>query len=225
MRHDRSPTRFLAFLAVLGLVLFSTTTTSGILAARGDDRGIVPTLTPTSGDTPTLTPTPTQTETPTVTPTASETPRPILTLTPLAVLLNAFTVVPEDNQVRVQWETTAELDNVGFNLYRSRVPHIPDTALNSELIASAAPGSSEGHSYEWIDAAVESGQTYFYWLEAVDVNGGTERFGPVSATVQVPTGVTVSALDSPGTSFGWQWVALAAATLGLALYRRRKPAA
>jgi hypothetical protein len=40
-----------------------------------------------------------------------------------------------------------------------------------------------GASYEWLDAGVEAGQTYFYLLEDVDVHGQATRHGPVSATL------------------------------------------
>ena len=65
---------------------------------------------------------------------------------------------------------------------RDSSPSTPDTQLNSALIPSQAPGSSQGFVYTFDDANVVSGMTYYYWVETVDTQGGVSRFGPVSAT-------------------------------------------
>ncbi|UCE26383.1 MAG: T9SS type A sorting domain-containing protein, partial [Candidatus Coatesbacteria bacterium] len=36
--------------------------------------------------------------------------------------------------------------------------------------------------YTYLDTAVEEGTTYNYWLEAIDVSGSSETFGPVECT-------------------------------------------
>jgi hypothetical protein len=100
---------------------------------------------------------------------------------PTAVELLSFTALGEDSSVRLEWRTASELDNLGFHLYRS-----PSEAGPFERItANAIPGlgsSPVGASYTHLDSGLENGVTYFYWLEDIDTNGGTERHGPVSAT-------------------------------------------
>jgi hypothetical protein len=145
---------------------------------------------------------------------------------PAAVTLAGFTAQPRDTSILVQWETASEQNNAGFHLYRGTDAEGPGMLLNEALIAAQAPGSTEGFSYEWRDAAVQADTTYYYWLEAVDLNGDTERFGPVSATVEAPTAVTVSSVGASTTPLmGWQWAALGMAALGVVLCWRWKPQA
>jgi hypothetical protein len=67
--------------------------------------------------------------------------------------------------------------------------------LNDSLIPSQAPSSGQGASYEWIDNGVQTGLTYYFWLEDVDLNGESSLYGPVSATVNVPTAVTLQQME------------------------------
>ena len=113
--------------------------------------------------------------------TASDT---VSILSPTAVTLlsfNAENYLTQD--VRVQWETASELDTVGFNIFRQSSTDQAFEQINNELIPTQQPGSLLGSSYSWIDTDVESGETYYYLLEAVDVNGTTQVHGPVSVMV------------------------------------------
>ncbi len=61
--------------------------------------------------------------------------------------------------VTLAWETVSELDTAGFNAYRGATAEGPWTLANVALIPAAAPGSSVGHSYSWVDpAALAPGQ-------------------------------------------------------------------
>ena len=86
------------------------------------------------------------------------------------------------------------LDNQGFNLYRSDRSAGPQTC--SGFVPSQAPGSTQGFAYEWLDSDVVSGQTYFYWLESIDLAGATTMHGPVSATYGAPTAVDLAAFTA-----------------------------
>lgn len=87
---------------------------------------------------------------------------------------------PEEGGVLVRWETEAEIDNLGFNLYRGPGVEGPWTKLNSDLIPSKVPpGSPVGAAYEWPDDDVEPGQIVFYLLEDVDTYGIATQHGPV----------------------------------------------
>ncbi|MBK9229437.1 MAG: S8 family serine peptidase [Anaerolineae bacterium] len=91
---------------------------------------------------------------------------------PLSAALADFSAVQSGEAMRVSWETVSEVGNVGFNLWRGTSPAAPDVQLNSSLIPSQAPGSSQGFSYEWLDAAnLVNNTTYYYWLEDVDIAG------------------------------------------------------
>lgn len=103
--------------------------------------------------------------------------------TPTAVKLTSFTATGLPGHVLVSWETTTEVDNLGFNLYR-RPAGTPDYALQNEsLIPSEGPGQVEGAQYTFVDNAVTAGTTYEYLLEDVDRNGTRTPHGPAVATV------------------------------------------
>jgi uncharacterized membrane protein len=104
---------------------------------------------------------------------------------PTAVELVAFTATAAGDDILLEWETATELDNLGFNLYRSEEADEEGelSRLNAALIPGQNPGSPVGGSYAFVDQGVSPGVTYWYWLEAVDVHGAVTRHGPVSATV------------------------------------------
>ena len=114
-----------------------------------------------------------------------------ITAVPVAVTLASFAAEAQANQVLVTWETVSEIDNAGFNLYRGTSDDGSDRTLLVS-IPSQAPGSSQGASYSYGDTAVQDGQTYYYWLESIDLNGVATMHGPVSVVFTVPTAVTLS---------------------------------
>ncbi|MEK6299799.1 MAG: C25 family cysteine peptidase [Acidobacteriota bacterium] len=89
----------------------------------------------------------------------------------------------EGGRVLLKWRTGFEVDNLGFNLIRER--NGKRTRVNSELIAGSALMVGEGtklrsgYSYAWADDP-PNGRDAQYWLEAVDLDGRSEMFGPVS---------------------------------------------
>ena len=66
----------------------------------------------------------------------------------------------------------------------------PDELLG--FVPSQAPGSTQGASYTFLDSNVVEGQTYWYWLEDVSVDGSTTLHGPISVQYVAPTAVTVT---------------------------------
>ena len=112
----------------------------------------------------------------------------------LAVTLGWFTVTPQGLFTAIEWETVSEIDTLGFNLYRGTEPDVVGAMLN--FVPSQAPGSGQGAVYEYQDATVQVGQTYYYWLEDVDLNGATTLHGPVSVTVTQPTAVTLTTTEA-----------------------------
>jgi hypothetical protein len=144
--------------------------------------------------------------------------------TPLSVELAAFEATCQDNQIQVNWHTVSELDNLGFNLYRNTSADGLGEQLNSQLIASQAPGSGQGSSYEWTNDNVEMGSTYYYWLEDVSLSGITTQHGPVSVTC-IPTAVTLQSLNTQPTPSNLPWALVGLVLLtGVALIWRRQPA-
>ncbi len=113
---------------------------------------------------------------------------------PLAVTLTSFNAQPRSDHVLVSWETVTEINNVGFNLYRSTTPAASGSLL--AFVPSQAPGGTAGASYTYADHDVLPGNTTYYWLEDVEFGGASSLHGPVSATVLAPTAVKLNRLSA-----------------------------
>lgn len=100
--------------------------------------------------------------------------------------IGAASAARYDDGVSVRWRTGFEVDNLGFNVYRYE--NGKRLRMNSQLIAGSAlmvgSGTSlgAGNSYAWFDSAPASGRSD-YLIEAIDLNGDSTWYGPVSATL------------------------------------------
>ena len=108
----------------------------------------------------------------------------IIVFVPTEARLDSFDATRyAGGRVLLKWRTGFEVDNLGFNIFRER--NGKRTQVNSELIAGSAlmvgQGTKlrSGYSYAWADVP-PNGRDGKYWLEAVDLNGRAEMFGPVS---------------------------------------------
>jgi hypothetical protein len=97
------------------------------------------------------------------------------------VKLDSFTARARGGYVEVAWKAVLEVDHAGYNLYRKEDAGgaAEYAKLNKALITGRSP-------YSYKDEGVEAGMAYKYLLEAVDLSGQKERFGP--ARVDVPAG-------------------------------------
>ncbi len=142
----------------------------------------------------------------------------------LSVLLAAFSAQAQADHVLVAWETTTEYSNTGFNLYRALEADGERTLLG--WVPSAMPGSAQGAAYSFQDFEVTPGQTYWYFLEDIDLNGATTLHGPASAVFQAPTAVTLAGLRTEAGQDADLWpivvgvLALAAAATFLVIRHR-----
>ena len=102
---------------------------------------------------------------------------------PLVVEMNFFEASAGEQSIVLRWQTAFETDNIGFNVYRSEsLLRENAVQLNQELIKSLVPpGSTYGADYEFVDESALPYNTYFYWIEDVDVNGTITTHGPVRA--------------------------------------------
>lgn len=145
---------------------------------------------------------------------------------PLGVTLGSFDAQAQAGHVSVTWETVSELQNSGFNLYRTVTADPPTAANLLMFVPSQGPGSAQGFFYSHQDYDVTAGQTYWYWLEDVDFAGIATLHGSVSVTYSAPTAVTLSgfetATDQP-VVLAWPWLlAVIAAALALAVGNHRR---
>jgi len=142
---------------------------------------------------------------------------------PTAVTLARFEAAAQAEGILIEWETATEMDNLGFNLYRSTAVDGEYIQLNEALIPAQNPGAVFGSVYTWLDEGVTPGVTYFYKLEDVDIEGNTTLNGPVQATALAagPSAVSVTAFSAGGGA-GWALPAALSALALLSLKRRRK---
>jgi photosystem II stability/assembly factor-like uncharacterized protein len=105
-----------------------------------------------------------------------------------AVDLTSFTADGGAKSVHLAWSTATELDNAGFHLWRSDREDAGYVRLTTALIPSEG-GPTRGADYAYQDLAARPGHTYFYRLEAVDLNGSSEFFGPIDATTLPPPAI------------------------------------
>jgi hypothetical protein len=103
------------------------------------------------------------------------------TIPPTVVSLIDFNAIPGNRMVTLVWSTESEIDNAGFNLYRSTSEDGDYTKINTSLIP-AQGSSTQGASYEFTDTDVRNRKTYYYRLEDIDLNGQSTMHGLVSAT-------------------------------------------
>ena len=101
----------------------------------------------------------------------------------LPIELQSFTATADGQKVVLDWETASELDNSGFNIFRSSQENSGYYIINEELIEGAG-NSSTKRSYQYIDDQVAPGNQYWYKLQDVSFGGETEMHGPVAAKLQ-----------------------------------------
>jgi hypothetical protein len=100
---------------------------------------------------------------------------------PTLITLASFDAVPGNRSVTLRWSTESEVDNAGFNLYRSETENGVYVRMNGALIP-AEGSSTQGATYEFVDTGLKNGVKYYYILEDIDIKGKAEKHGPESAT-------------------------------------------
>jgi len=96
------------------------------------------------------------------------------------VNLASFTAAPYNHRVVLRWVTASEIDNDGFNIYRSKTEGGEYIKINSSIIP-AQGSATQGASYEYVDTDVQNRKTYYYKLEDRDLNGTSTMHGLVRA--------------------------------------------
>jgi hypothetical protein len=101
----------------------------------------------------------------------------------LPVVLSDFAAIQTQNDfAQIEWTTQSENNMLGYNVYRSYINEQSSAGqVNPEIIE--AQNSSASNDYSFTDESIDIETTYFYWLEAVDMDGTNNFFGPVSVTI------------------------------------------
>lgn len=90
---------------------------------------------------------------------------------------------------RIEWSTSTESANVGFNIYARKGREL--VRVNSELIPSSAIDSLNRLDYSF-DAPVDAGH---FFIEEVDVLGKARRHGPYEADVEHGSRLEADTID------------------------------
>jgi hypothetical protein len=99
---------------------------------------------------------------------------------PTLVKLSSFTADKMIFRTILSWKTDSEIDNAGFNIWRSESEKGEYTKINKQLIpAQGSP--TQGQGYEFVDYEVQNWKSYFYKLEDLDLNGKGTFHGPKKA--------------------------------------------
>ncbi|NJO16290.1 MAG: hypothetical protein HC877_11215 [Thioploca sp.] len=80
--------------------------------------------------------------------------------------------------IKLEWQTATELDNAGFDLWRSETENGEYIKITDSLI----PAKGNDSTYTFIDNNVEPGVTYYYQLEDIDFLGKSTFQNPISSS-------------------------------------------
>jgi hypothetical protein len=103
----------------------------------------------------------------------------------LPVVLSDFSAIAVENEYsQINWTTQSESGLVGYLVSRSEsITTQPE--MISHLIA--ATNLSQTQHYQFEDHQVEAGTSYYYWLDAVNMDGTSSCWGPVEVTIEEVT--------------------------------------
>lgn len=95
---------------------------------------------------------------------------------------NSFNFQSDTNGVWLNWSTFAGTENLGFDVFRSLSQMGSFTLINPNVIP-AANNQNGFNNYSFFDPDVEPGQTYYYKISDVTMDGAaTATYGPVAVT-------------------------------------------
>lgn len=112
-----------------------------------------------------------------------------------AIKLDSFNASASRGRVALNWRTGTEVNNAGFNLYRSSTASEARARVNGSIIAAKGEAVS-GATYSFLDAP--SYGTFYYWLEDVEFTGKATLHGPVKVTVAPSLGLPLYRPVLPG---------------------------
>lgn len=97
----------------------------------------------------------------------------------LPVELSSFTATMNNsnNAVNLVWVSQTETGMVGYRIYRGETEELSE-ALDLNVLIEAT-NTSQPTTYMYSDTDVQAETTYNYWLEALDLDGTSEIFGPI----------------------------------------------
>jgi len=84
---------------------------------------------------------------------------------------------PEICKNTLKWSTASEVDNFGFDVYRSESEDGPFIRLNADPIPGAGT-TDEVSRYEYVDETIDPYKDYYYYVESISMSGVREKLTP-----------------------------------------------
>ena len=116
----------------------------------------------------------------------------------------SFTAIPTTNAINLNWTTVTEVNTEGFFISRSNTADGTYEKISGNIDATGSPTSGSIYSYSDTSAAV--GQTYYYKLVIVNIDGSIQQtVGPKNASIppqQTPTNTPTATITRTPTRTG-----------------------
>jgi hypothetical protein len=100
----------------------------------------------------------------------------------LAALLAPVTAVTatetEPLQNMLRWSTASEVDNFGFDIFRSISADGQFEQMNEKPLLGKGT-SDVPTEYAYVDSTIDEGVVYYYFVESIAMDGTRERFTPI----------------------------------------------
>lgn len=100
-----------------------------------------------------------------------------------SVSLNSLNAHAYSNAIELAWQTNSEINHLGFNVFRTDVYKTSFIQINPVLLKNINNGGNKKGSYTFFDYDVKQGQTYYYYIEDIDLAGISKLHGPVFASI------------------------------------------
>jgi len=101
--------------------------------------------------------------------------------------LTDFTADYIDNSVVINWTTSYENEVVGFNIYRSENNDFDSANKVNTSIIDGNGTTTDPHSYSFTDITANVYQSYFYWLEVIDLGAESNIYGSIMYQTNLDT--------------------------------------
>ena len=78
----------------------------------------------------------------------------------------------------LKWTTASEVENFGFDIFRSESEEGPFEKMTGDPLPGAGT-TDEPQSYLWEDFDIKRGKDYYYYIESISMAGVREQFSPI----------------------------------------------